>query len=73
VRRSAVDFAWIGPTQTVASFVMLGFVNSVVVRLYPRGLWGGALLVPALAALELSNLHSRTPRPAPKLSRTCAC
>ena len=62
VRPVAVDFAWIGLPQTVASFVMLGFVNSVVVRLIPGGLWAGALLVPALAALELSNLPFKNHR-----------
>jgi len=34
---------------------MLGFVNSAAVRLVPGGLWAGVVLVPALAALELSN------------------
>ena len=62
VRPVAVDFAWIGLPQTVASFVMLGFVNSVVVRLIPGGLWAGVLLVPALAALELSNLPFKNHR-----------
>ena len=55
VRPVAVDFAWIGLPQTVASFVMLGFVNSATVRLVPGGLWTGVVLVPTLAALELSN------------------
>ncbi|HXU01703.1 MAG TPA: CDP-alcohol phosphatidyltransferase family protein, partial [Polyangia bacterium] len=55
VRPVAIDFAWIGLPQVVASFVMLGFVNSIVVRGLPGGLWAGAILVPALAALELSN------------------
>jgi len=55
VRPVPVDFAWIGLPQVVASFVMLGFVNSVAVRLVPGGLWMGVVLVPALAALELSN------------------
>jgi CDP-diacylglycerol--serine O-phosphatidyltransferase len=55
VRPVAVDFAWIGLPQVVASFVMLGFVNSIAVRSVPGGLWAGLVLVPALAALELSN------------------
>ena len=62
VRPVAVDFAWIGLPQTVASFVMLGFVNSTAVRLVPGGLWGGVILVPALAALELSNLPFKNHR-----------
>jgi CDP-diacylglycerol--serine O-phosphatidyltransferase len=56
VRPVAIDFAWIGLPQTVASFIMLGFVNSAVARLLPGGLWAGAVLAVALAALELSNL-----------------
>ena len=56
VRPVAVDFAWIGLPQTVASFVTLGFANAASVRAVPGALWAGVLLVPALAALELSNL-----------------
>jgi len=66
VRPVAIDFAWIGLPQTVASFVTLGFVNSTALRLLPGGLWAGVVLVPALAALELSNLpfkHHRGRRP----------
>ncbi len=62
VRPVPIDFAWIGLPQVVASFVMLGFVNSVAVRLLPGGLWLGVLLVPALAALELSNLPFKNHR-----------
>jgi CDP-diacylglycerol--serine O-phosphatidyltransferase len=62
VRPVAIDFAWIGLPQTVASFVMLGFVNSAAVRLVPGGLWAGVALVPALAALELSNLPFKNHR-----------
>ena len=62
VRPVAVDFAWIGLPQVVASFVMLGFVNSVAVRQVPGGLWAGVVLVPALAALELSNLPFKNHR-----------
>jgi len=56
VRPVAVDFAWIGLPQTAASFVTLGFVNAASVRALPGALWAGVLLVPVLAALELSNL-----------------
>ena len=56
VRPVAIEFAWIGLPQVVASFVMLGFVNSIAVRAIPGGLWAGVVLVPALAALQLSNL-----------------
>jgi CDP-diacylglycerol--serine O-phosphatidyltransferase len=62
VRPVAIDFAWIGLPQTVASFVALGFVNSAAVRLAPGGLWVGVLLIPALAALELSNLPFKNHR-----------
>jgi phosphatidylserine synthase len=62
VRPVAIDFAWIGLPQTVASFVMLGFVNSTAVRLVPGGLWAGAIIVPLLAALELSNLPYKNHR-----------
>ena len=62
VRPVAVDFAWIGLPQTVASFVTLGFVNSTALRLIPGGLWAGVVLVPALAALELSNLPFKNHR-----------
>jgi phosphatidylserine synthase len=62
VRPVAIDFAWIGLPQTVASFVTLGFVNSMFIRLIPGGLWAGVVLVPALAALELSNLPFKNHR-----------
>jgi CDP-diacylglycerol---serine O-phosphatidyltransferase len=62
VRPVAVDFAWIGLPQTVASFVTLGFVNATVVRLLPGGLWAGTVLVPALAVLELSNVPYKNHR-----------
>jgi CDP-diacylglycerol---serine O-phosphatidyltransferase len=62
VRPVAIDFAWIGLPHVVASFVMLGFVNSVVVRGIPGGLWAGGVLAPALAALELSNLPFKNHR-----------
>jgi len=62
VRPVAIDFAWIGLPQTVASFVALGFVNSIAVRLVPGGLWAGVVLIPALAALELSNLPFKNHR-----------
>jgi hypothetical protein len=41
---------------------MLGFVNSIAVRQVPGGLWAGLVLVPALAALELSNLPFKNHR-----------
>jgi phosphatidylserine synthase len=62
VRPVAVDFAWIGLPQVVASFVALGFVNSTAARLVPGGLWAGVVLIPALAALELSNLPFKNHR-----------
>lgn len=62
VRPVAIDFAWIGLPQTVASFVTLGFVNSAAVRLIAGGLWAGVLIIPALAALELSNLPFKNHR-----------
>jgi CDP-diacylglycerol--serine O-phosphatidyltransferase len=62
VRPVAIDFAWIGLPQVVASFVMLGFVNSIAVRQVPGGLWAGVVLAPVLAALELSNLPFKNHR-----------
>ena len=62
VRPVAIDFAWIGLPQTVASFVALGFVNSTALRLVPGGLWAGVALIPGLAALELSNLPFKNHR-----------
>jgi len=62
VRPVAIDFAWIGLPQTVASFVTLGFVNSTALRLVPGGLWAGVVLIPALAALELSNVPFKNHR-----------
>jgi CDP-diacylglycerol--serine O-phosphatidyltransferase len=62
VRPVAIDFAWIGLPQTVASFVTLGFVNSAALRLVPGGLWAGVVLIPALAALELSNVPFKNHR-----------
>jgi CDP-diacylglycerol--serine O-phosphatidyltransferase len=62
VRPVAIDFAWIGLPQTVASFITLGLVNATAVRLIPGGLWAGAIMVPALAALELSNIPYKNHR-----------
>lgn len=62
VRPVALDFAWIGLPPTVASFIALGFVNSKAVRLVPDGLWAGAVIVPVLAALELSNVPYKNHR-----------
>ena len=62
VRPVEVDFAWIGLPQVVASFVALGFVNSIAVRRVPGGLWAGVVLIPVLAALELSNLPFKNHR-----------
>ena len=36
--------------------IALGIVNSTALRLLPGGLWAGAIIVPALSALELSNV-----------------
>ncbi len=46
----------------MASFVALGFVNSTFARLVPGGLWVGAVVIPALGALELSNLPYKNHR-----------
>jgi len=62
VRPVALDFAWIGLPPTVASFIALGFVNSNVVHAVPGGLWAGAVIVPVLAALELSNVPYKNHR-----------
>jgi phosphatidylserine synthase len=62
VRPVAVDFAWIGLPQTVASFIALGLVNSAALRVVPGGLWAGAIVVPAVAALELSNVPYKNHR-----------
>jgi CDP-diacylglycerol--serine O-phosphatidyltransferase len=62
VRPVAIDFAWIGLPQTVASFIALGLVNSTALRLLPGGLWAGAIVIPAVAALELSNVPYKNHR-----------
>src|SRR5882724_9121196 len=41
VRPVAVDFAWIGLPRNVASFILLGFTNSVFFSRLPGGLWLG--------------------------------
>jgi CDP-diacylglycerol--serine O-phosphatidyltransferase len=56
VRPVVVDFAWIGLPRNVASFVLLGFVNSVFWNRVPGGLWMGLPLVLLVAVGELSNL-----------------
>jgi phosphatidylserine synthase len=56
VRPVAVDFAWVGLPRNVASFVLLGFANSVFFSRLPGGLWLGIPLVALVAAGELSNL-----------------
>jgi phosphatidylserine synthase len=56
VRPVAVDFAWVGLPRNVASFVLLGFANSVFFSRLPGGLWLGIPLVFLVAAGELSNL-----------------
>jgi CDP-diacylglycerol--serine O-phosphatidyltransferase len=56
VRPVVVDFAWVGLPRNVASFVLLGFVNSVFWKRVPGGLWMGIPLVLLVAAGELSNL-----------------
>jgi len=62
VRPVAVDFAWIGLPQTVVSFVALGVVNGAAARLMPGGLWVGAVVLAALAMLELSNVPYKNHR-----------
>jgi CDP-diacylglycerol--serine O-phosphatidyltransferase len=56
VRPVTVDFAWVGLPRNVASFVLLGFVNSVFWNRAPGGLWMGLPLVALVAVGELSNL-----------------
>jgi phosphatidylserine synthase len=56
VRPVAVDFAWVGLPRNVASFVLLGFANSVFFSRLPGGLWLGIPLVVLVAVGELSNL-----------------
>jgi phosphatidylserine synthase len=56
VRPVAVDFAWVGLPRNVASFVLLGFANSVFFSRVPGGLWLGIPLVVVVAVGELSNL-----------------
>ena len=65
VRPVAIDFAWIGLPQTVASFVTLGFVNSTAVRLVPGGLWAGVVARPgARGARAVEPAVQEPPRPA---------
>jgi phosphatidylserine synthase len=56
VRPVAVDFAWIGLPRNVASFLILGYTNSVLWTRVPGGLWWGVPLVLVIAAAELSPL-----------------
>jgi phosphatidylserine synthase len=56
VRPVAVDFAWVGLPRNVASFILLGFTNSVFFSRLPGGLWLGIPLVLLVAVGELSNL-----------------
>src|SRR3954468_13623361 len=56
VRPVAVDFAWIGLPRNVASFVLLGFANSVFFSRVPGGLWMGLPLVALVAVGELTSL-----------------
>jgi phosphatidylserine synthase len=56
VRPVAVDFAWVGLPRNVASFVLLGFTNSIFFSRLPGGLWLGIPLVVLVAVGELSNL-----------------
>jgi len=56
VRPVVVDFAWVGLPRNVASFVLLGFANSVFFSRLPGGLWLGIPLVVLVAVGELSNL-----------------
>jgi phosphatidylserine synthase len=73
VRPVAVDFAWIGMPRNVASFVLLGYTNSVLFSRLPGGLWLGIPLVILVAVAELSNLpfmshHGRKQFWFPKIS-----
>jgi phosphatidylserine synthase len=56
VRPVAVDFAWIGLPRNVASFLILGYANSVVWTRVPGGLWWGIPLVLFIAYGELSSI-----------------
>ncbi|HET6150723.1 MAG TPA: CDP-alcohol phosphatidyltransferase family protein [Polyangia bacterium] len=56
VRPVAIDFAWIGLPRNVASFLILGYTNSVLWTRVPGGLWWGVPLVLAIAWAELSPL-----------------
>lgn len=56
VRPVAVDFAWVGLPRNVASFLILGYTNSVLWTRVPGGLWWGVPLVLAIAVAELSPL-----------------
>ena len=56
VRPVAVDFAWIGLPRNVASFLILGYANSVLWTRVPGGLWWGVPLVLFIAVAELSPL-----------------
>lgn len=55
VRRVHVDFAWIGLPRNVASFILLGFVNSELFIKLPGGLWFGVVLVVYVAVAELTS------------------
>jgi phosphatidylserine synthase len=56
VRPVVVPFAWVGLPRNVASFVLLGFANSVFFSRLPGGLWLGLPLVVLVAAGELSSV-----------------
>jgi len=56
VRPVAIEFAWIGLPRNVASFLILGYANSVLWTRVPGGLWWGVPLVLAIAVAELSPL-----------------
>jgi phosphatidylserine synthase len=56
VRPVAVDFAWVGLPRSVASFLLISYVNSTVFSRLPGGLWLGIPLVLVIAWAELSNL-----------------
>jgi phosphatidylserine synthase len=71
VRPIAVDFAWVGLPRNVASFVLLGFSNSVFFSHLPGGLWLGIPMVVLVAIGELSNVpfmshHGRKQTPLAK-------
>lgn len=56
VRPVAIDFAWIGLPRNVASFVLIGFANSIFFSRLPGGLWLGVPMVLFVAVAQLTDL-----------------